>query len=83
MILTNFSIKFSQKLYPCQSIIHINDLGLLLKANEENINNQKSPSSCTLFRIQEIEFPFFYIEFQTKERIKNGNLNQIGSLLRI
>ena len=77
MILDCFNTKFAQRHFPLQSIIHINDLQLMLP------KRPGSPSSCQFFRIQEIDYPFYYAEFMPKIKVSTGHLQQVGSLTRI
>ena len=67
IILNQFNVKFNQKMYAKQQILHINDFKML-------------QGKATFDRVHELHYPFYYVEFQPESQ---NQLMQIGSLTRI
>ena len=74
LILSQFHSKFTQRHFPLQQIIHINDLKLMA--------DPKSPT-CAFHKMFEIQYPFNYIEYLPTSKLKTRHMQQIGSLSRI
>lgn len=83
MILDNFAIRFGQKSFNIQQILHVNDLQLMTKGNRGRATEQQTAAQIQprkLVKIIDFGYPFYYAEFKQRSTDK---LQQIGSLCRI
>lgn len=80
MVLDSFTLKFSQKTYNLQQIIHINDLKLLQQPRRMQWQGEQNQRRKKVAKIFEVQHPFYYTEFEPKI---SDVVTQVGSLARI